>query len=1272
GLDEHSGDLILRLESAAPFCVAEIFPRFQSANPLGLFDLATKGCEALNGRPDASTWQGRFARIFGGMFTGTQACAPLHLHILSQNRADLCRAPTAGELRGHCLRVRQVGEDELEALGLLAAIPKVTKPKKKDLADKKKPEGPTTKKNEPPQPKMDIGGRVQVKPSDEEQTLQLGRRLSVVLPAGSVKAPAILSAAAIGNPPPSTHPVYAPLASADIRLGSQKTFDKPIQLVYRYDPAKLAPGLSPELQLSAASWNPKLKRWEPEEVEVDPVRHEARIKTRHLSLYGWWIADEINYWTTPYPSESSGQKAKYRFIVNKKIPAADRKLRVNRAVDWLTKAENSYRKRKFLLPTSRLDVILELNTGGNSMYSAQAGNRYILLPWRNLNALEHDCAHELFHAVQNQYHWKIAMQNLLWWVETTAETAAFFIHGPKQVAEIRPDWMEESLMSHGGEHFYTNAHFLHHAIVHSKAKLKGLWDATTQSAKRLGVDLADGAWTRDLRRAITLKPIDAYFKTLPGHHSLHSLYQDFLIHLLFSTDSLLVTPISTRFAKTPWPVKTKALKDKHFAEKGDLSPKDKAKFHKMAEEEKKQIQTNLNAEALALKQAAKEQAILLTDKVSHLGPLALQVPSPVLNLAPDGSGALWSLMVEGPPNLERKVNLGLDAASWPAATGACLVYLPGNRKLAKPKPVQCLAKKQIWFKPVAVKAGDGLHVLVTHFGTQPIRLQLQARASLPPMKLEVLGLTGLGILLPDWFVAGKDKAKTLLSSQAWPVPWAGISVAPGKQWKAHLAQLSKTTGKLKSQGAPKELTVAGRKATLQVYSGRIKVPASTTGTVFRGKDWWVQEPGQEIEEELLVQKLKLPSVDDKPAIGLLAISRPAEAEAMAALLTSLRPVNVELVDLPIGDSGFAIRVPSHWASTRVPQGMDIAAPGGAPSLKIRGGKELGGIAKMESDFKEQSHRAGARFEKQVELSDHLRSGISARYLRFKGKAPDGSPAVFHALFLQRGDVHLSLTARGTALRKLLLSLHGPKPHKFLVSGVEYSLDGPAGFLPQQLPLGSPLLLKSAKDATLQVTPMGCATPAAMQQFLEAKWTKGLTTFKALGGEQVMIAGQPVLLKRYEYSAPLGAGRILVLYFVRDLVSFSAFAVGKQADESMLERSLKSLKPPKEKPFLLAGTWRGQAALQDDEGPSSIQLRIDGKTRKLILTETGAQREHGNLKFSGTLSLDKDGQFSMARKVPGGRALVRSKQICIQRGGDGKDTSEMVGELELRISGKFHK
>ncbi len=186
-----------------------------------------------------------------------------------------------------------------------------------------------------------------------------------------------------------------------------------------------------------------------------------------------------------------------------------------------------------------------------------------------------------------------------------------------------------------------------------------------------------------------------------------------------------------------------------------------------------------------------------------------------------------------------------------------------------------------------------------------------------------------------------------------------------------------------------------------------------------------------------------------------------------------------------------------------------------------------------------------------------------------GKAPDGSPAVFHALFLQRGDVHLSLTARGTALRKLLLRLHGPKPHKFLVSGVEYSLDGPAGFLPQQLPLGSPLLLKSAKDATLQVTPMGCATPAAMQ---------------------------------------------------------------------------------------------------DDEGPSTIQLRIDGKTRKLILTETGAQREHGNLKFSGTLSLDKDGQFSMARKVPGGRALVRSKQICIQRESAGKDTSEMVGELELRISG----
>ena len=175
---------------------------------------------------------------------------------------------------------------------------------------------------------------MQVHPSDSSQRIALGNKLSVVLPAGSVSAPATLSARAESSPPPSTSPAYMPLAVADISLGQQKHFEEPIQLIYRYDPKQLSPERSPSLQLSAASWNPELKRWEPEAIEVDEGSHEARIKARHLSLYGWYIADEVHYMTIPYPSESSGQKAKYRLIVNKTIPQADRKMRVARAEDW--------------------------------------------------------------------------------------------------------------------------------------------------------------------------------------------------------------------------------------------------------------------------------------------------------------------------------------------------------------------------------------------------------------------------------------------------------------------------------------------------------------------------------------------------------------------------------------------------------------------------------------------------------------------------------------------------------------------------------------------------------------------------------------------------------------------------------------------------------------------------------------------------------------------------------------------------------------------------
>lgn len=357
-------------------------------------------------------------------------------------------------------------------------------------------------------------------------------------PGGTLVIPDALEAKVVEVPAPPREGLR-PVAAWDV-VPRAKT-GEPATLAFRFDPASIDPA-----RLSAWSQEPD-GSWSMLPVQIDTERGQARVRAEHYSLYAWYVLSDVEFEKYYYSvrladgvgkrhsSHASTDSGYVRFaIVYRKVGrgAIDEAtlVTVEEALRNATKTfyDLGYRAPQTWGFTSDVDVVLDGNTGGAAEphYSAKPTQGHIYLPIKAAAdpaartardaRLRHDIAHELFHAIEDQYYKWLTMVSELWWVEAAAEYAASQVVGPGHIGELDQAFSPCALDSTDDRHMYASGHFLRWLAAHHGLSLPELLEATANptSPVILSLDLAlDGKLGERLHEFLAWMWFDADFLT---------------------------------------------------------------------------------------------------------------------------------------------------------------------------------------------------------------------------------------------------------------------------------------------------------------------------------------------------------------------------------------------------------------------------------------------------------------------------------------------------------------------------------------------------------------------------------------------------------------------------------------------------------------------------------------------------------------------------------------------------------------------------------------
>jgi len=97
--------------------------------------------------------------------------------------------------------------------------------------------------------------------------------------------------------------------------------------------------------------------------------------------------------------------------------------------------------------------------------------------------LKHDCAHEYFHATQNQYLTFGTMIMNRWWMEATADYAAAGLMGTGKFSFVDGNYLKTSMGTVNGVHEYQSARFVDYLVSKERVDFKKLWEYTVSATE---------------------------------------------------------------------------------------------------------------------------------------------------------------------------------------------------------------------------------------------------------------------------------------------------------------------------------------------------------------------------------------------------------------------------------------------------------------------------------------------------------------------------------------------------------------------------------------------------------------------------------------------------------------------------------------------------------------------------------------------------------------------------------------------------------------------
>jgi len=416
----------------------------------------------------------------------------------------------------------------------------------------------------------------ELEPSANAQLVSYQDKVGVIISGGTLESTQTVTISPAPDLPAPPFPGFTELAAYNISMGDVHEFNNPLIIEVAYDPNSIPSELTPDKALSVGYWDTDQNEWISTPFAVDTTRNVVMIPTTHLTCWKIWAKakgwdwKENDHFVVFYDPNGT-------VLIGGKASGTTADL-AERVGTILGQAYTSYATAGFnmsltYVPASAIGAGVGVVTGGiigwlaggiGALSGARAGlnvggkigtvvgavvvgsktnvfldkdtkdpnwSRYtgdisVPLDFDNYDQLSQELRHELFHAVQNSYFTIQGMDSRRWWMEATADYAAYKVAGPGSSAsttKISHAYFTQPLSTVNNFHEYQTANFVDYLV--------GTGTDPGKQFKEMFEAVAKGD-------ASVITPLGSYIKDKTGK-TLAEQYRDFAAHAIFDSSGPL-------------------------------------------------------------------------------------------------------------------------------------------------------------------------------------------------------------------------------------------------------------------------------------------------------------------------------------------------------------------------------------------------------------------------------------------------------------------------------------------------------------------------------------------------------------------------------------------------------------------------------------------------------------------------------------------------------------------------------------------------------------
>ncbi len=329
------------------------------------------------------------------------------------------------------------------------------------------------------------GGRVTTIQSPEHETVISQKNVTVVVPAGTVPQDSPVSIREVTAKPEGDYSGLKALGAYEITIGDQLIFQNPLEIQIQYDTADLRKDVPAQDQFFVAYLDETVQRWVETDFTLDETGSKVIISADHLTIWALFgLEDGVAVSYAPHFKIYFNEKLNAPLLSDKPSGAGlifDFASQVRAA---LADAYDRYAAGQgtsntgFKLPEQTQVYIDDWGVEKTAEWGWFSKNIEIPTSYSDLQELNQDSAHELFHAAQNQYMRVPTMLANRWWMEATADYAAARVgtsNGLK--TNMGLDFIKKPLDDGDTKHMYRVSHFIDY-LVSQGVDFKDLFEAT--------------------------------------------------------------------------------------------------------------------------------------------------------------------------------------------------------------------------------------------------------------------------------------------------------------------------------------------------------------------------------------------------------------------------------------------------------------------------------------------------------------------------------------------------------------------------------------------------------------------------------------------------------------------------------------------------------------------------------------------------------------------------------------------------------------------------